>query len=241
MNLKIVTWNMAYWSHKALLKESWEYLVNEIDADIYLFQEASPPEWLENKPDFLWFEIGSKRNWGSGIFTKGLSLRHVPIQTPYIGSLVVGEVEIPDWGTLTVISLYGLLETIGTVGYAITTLHRMLSDLTGILNGHVGGRRQIILGGDLNASLQCDQNDGGKAHGIFFQRLEDFRLKNCFEPFYKDFVQTHRHHLSKKPWQNDYFFISRKLVKNLKSCTVLDNETVRKLSDHNPVMIELEL
>jgi len=241
MNLRIVTWNMAYWSHKGFFKESWEYFINEIDADVYLFQEARPPERLKDDPHFLWFAIGGKRNWGSGIFSKRLPLRHLPIQTPYIGSLVLGEVEIPEWGTLTVISLYGLMETIAGISYAIPNLHRMLSDLTGIFNGHVGGRRLIIMGGDLNASLQCDQNDGGKAHDIFFQRLEDFGLKNCFEPFYKGFVQTHRHHLSNKPWQNDYFFISRKLAKVLKSCTILDNETVRKLSDHNPVMIELEL
>jgi len=113
--------------------------------------------------------------------------------------------------------------------------------LTGILNGHIGGKRSIILGGDLNASIQCDIYDGGKAHQIFFQRLEDFKLKNCFTPFFGDFVQTHRHGRSDKPWQNDYFFISKTLSKNLKSCVVLDNENVKRFSDHNPVVIELEI
>jgi len=241
MKLKLATWNMAFWSHKTCHEEAWKYLIEEIDADIYLFQEACPHQELKDTPNFLWFEIGGNRNWGTGIYSKKYPIQHLPIQTGYTGSLVVGEVTITNDVELTIISLYGLLEKIGGTAYAITTLHRMLSDLTGILNGHIGGNRKIVLGGDLNASIQCDIYYGGKAHQLLFQRLEDFKLKNCFAPFFNDFVQTHRHNRSNEPWQNDYFFISKTLFKNLKSCVVLDNETVRRLSDHNPVLIELEL
>jgi exonuclease III len=239
MDLKLVTWNMAFWSHKRFLEQAWGYFIEEVDADIYLFQEACPPQELKDDPNFLWFQIGGNRNWGTGIYSKKYPLRRLQIQSDYTGSLVLGEVEITDNLKLTIISLYGLLETVGSTAYAITTLHRMLSDLTGIFNGHIGGKRNIILGGDLNASIQCDIYYGGKAHYLFFQRLEDFKLMNCFGPFFNDFVQTHRHHKSDKPWQNDYFFISQKLGKNLKSCVVLDNENVRKFSDHNPVAIAL--
>jgi len=241
MNLRLVTWNMAFWSHKTYLEEAWKYLFEEIDADIILLQESQPTQELKNDPNLLWFEIGGTRDWGTGIYSKKSPIRQLPIKSDYTGSLLAGEVRINDTVQLTIISLYGFLEPVGNTRYAITTLHRMLSDLTGILNGHEGGNRNIILGGDLNASIQCDMYDGGKAHQIFFQRLEDFKLKNCYAPFFGDFVQTHRHNKSDKPWQNDYFFISTTLSKNLKSCTVIDNEKVRRLSDHNPVLIELEL
>lgn len=241
MNIKLVTWNMAFWSHKAYLEEAWKYLLEEIDADIFLFQEANPPQELKDDSNLLWFEIGGSRNWGTGIYSKKYPIQHLPIRSEYTGSLVVGEAQITDIIELTIISLYGLLETVGSTSYAITTLHRMLSDLTGILNGHIGGKRNIILGGDLNASLQCDVHYGGKAHQIFFQRMEDFGLKNCFEPFFEGFVQTHRHSKSSRPWQNDYFFISTTLAKKLRSCVVIDNENVRRLSDHNPVVMELEI
>jgi hypothetical protein len=36
MNLKLATWNMAFWSHKNYLEEAWKYLLEEIDADIFL-------------------------------------------------------------------------------------------------------------------------------------------------------------------------------------------------------------
>lgn len=239
MNLKLVTWNMAFWSHRTHLVDAWNYFLGNVDADIYLFQESRPPQELTNDPNFLWFEIGDSRDWGTGIYSKTYPVKSLPVQSVHPGSFVVGEVIIPDQVTLTVISLYGLLEPVGNTKYAMTTLHRMLSDLTGLLNGHIGGKRKIVLGGDLNASLQCDKQDGGKAHQIFFERLEDFNLMNCYLPFYHDFVQTHRHPGSKEPWQNDYFFISKVFSKSLKACKVIDSEDVRRLGDHNPVLIEL--
>ena len=162
------------------------------------------------------------------------------IKTDYEGSLVLGEGKLSDNLMLTVISLYGLLETIGDTAYSITTLHRMLSDLTGILNGHIGGKKKIVLGGDFNASIQFDNMSGGRSHQIFFQRMDDFKLLNCFTPFYSDFVQTHCHFRSDKPWQNDYFFISKSIEKHLKSCSVIENDNVRRFSGHNPVEINLD-
>lgn len=240
--LKVATWNMAYWSHKSMLNQSWEYFLEQIDADIYLFQESRPPAHLIDDPNFFWFEI-ENRKWGTGIYSKKYPVKHLPVKTQYEGSLVLGEVQIAENKTLTVISLYGLLDKIEGRGYSITTLHRMLSDLTGILNGHIGGRRNVILGGDLNASLQFDpiSSPGGKSHHILFERIEDFGLVNCLKLFYDGHVQTLRHHKSTKPWQNDYFFVSNKLSKKLESCEVIDNEMIRKFSDHNPLVITLKL
>jgi exodeoxyribonuclease-3 len=169
MRLKLVTWNMAFWSHKTYLEEAWKYLFEEIGTDIFLFQESRPPEELKNDRNLLWFEIGGSRNWGTGIYSKKYPIQHLPIQSEYTGSVVVGEVKTTDTVELTIISLYGLLEKMGRTAYAITTLHRILSDLTGIFNGHIGGKRNIVLGGDLNASIQCDIYYGDKAHKIFFQ------------------------------------------------------------------------
>jgi exodeoxyribonuclease-3 len=153
---------MAFWSHKSFLDQAWTYFLEEVNADIYLFQEAYPPPTLKNDPNFLWFEIGGSRNWGTGIYSKQYPLRHLQIQSEYTGSLVLGEVKVAENLELTIISLYGQLESVGNTAYAITTLHRMLSDLTGVLNGHMGGKRNIILGGDLNASIQCDLYYGEK-------------------------------------------------------------------------------
>ncbi len=39
----------------------------------------------------------------------------------------------------------------------------------------------------------------------------------------------------------DYFFISKKLSKKLLNCEIIDNDKNRKYSDHNPVIITLEI
>ena len=118
----------------------------------------------------------------------------------------------------------------------------MLSDLTCIFNGHIDGKRTIVLGGDLNASIQWDPMQKNKSHKIFFDRLEDFNLNDCFKLSNKEFsVQTLRRHKSKIKWQNDYFFISKKSSKKLLNCEILDNDKIRMYSDHNPVIITVEI
>jgi len=136
------------------------------------------------------------------------------------------------------ISLYGLFEKVGNTNYSITNLHRILSDLTGILNSR---SKKIILGGDFNASLQFDKLQTGESHRIFFERLEDFGLINCYKPFHQNFIQTLRDPRSTTPWQDDYLFISNALTDKLISCEVLENDKIKTFSDHNPVMISLNL
>ena len=246
MKIRIATWNMAYWQYKKYFEEAWDYNLKEIYADIIFFQEARPSKRIQNdKEHLVWNEIGGNRPWGSGVYSKKYKLTEEIIKTEFKGAFSIASTNIED-KKLTFISLYGLMESNGpTKGYSMTNLHRMLSDLTGILNGHINGKRKIVLGGDFNASIQFDDIYGQKytpnAHKIFFERIKDFGLFNCFNPFYKDYVQTLRHHISKVKWQNDYFFVSKSISKKLINCEVVDNNKVRKYSDHNPVVITLDL
>lgn len=233
--MKIATWNIPYSFRSASSHDdAWEYYLDEISADYYLFQEAYPPEWVADEHDIVWEEVGKTRTWGSGVVSKDHTLHEVEVDTKFRGAVMVAESEFSSEYEFTLISLYGLLEDIGGVAYSIPNLHRMLSDLTGLLTY---GNRAVILGGDLNASEQLDDNYKLGTHRILFERLEAFGLTNCFDPFYDDYVQTHRHSRSDREWQNDYFFISDELVDSLHSCKVLDNKDVREHSDHNPVLI----
>ena len=118
----------------------------------------------------------------------------------------------------------------------------MLSDLTGLLNGHIGGRRNVILGGDLNASTQLDPRQGNRSHELLFARIADFGLEDSHTLSGNEgHVQTLRHRNSTVPWHNDYVFLSAGLAGRLKGYQVIDTEEVRKFSDHNIVVIEIEL
>lgn len=240
MKLSVSTWNMAYWDHKSLLREAWAYYKEDVDSDIKMFQESRPDYSVLHKNSLVWQEIGEARSWGSGVYSNKHPIRHFPFKTSSYGVVTAAEIEINPDMTLIVISLYGILEKINSQVYSITNLHRVLSDLTGILEGK-NTRDRVILGGDFNASLQFDDKQPVKSHKVLFDRIKAYGLHNCFEGYYTNFVKTYRCKRSIVPWQNDYIFISDALVPLLKSCSVFETDGVKKLSDHNIVRIELEI
>jgi hypothetical protein len=237
--LRIATWNMAYWSHRGMLDDAWKCYLTAVDADFYLFQEGRPS--ANRDQHFVWNEIGGPRDWGSGIYSPNHEIVEEDIGPNFKGALTIGNANVRGMA-LTLISFFGLMETIGRIKYAIPNLHRMISDLTGLLNGHVGGRRNIILGGDLNASTQLDPSQGNRSHEILFARIADFGLKDVHTlSGHEGHVQTLRHRRSKVPWHNDYMFVSTKLAGRLKGYQVIDTEEVRQFSDHNIVVIDIAL
>jgi exonuclease III len=239
MKLKIVSWNMGHWLHQSVSQKAWEFLEKSIAPDIMLLQEAMPP--LDRRTETcLWKEIGGRRNWGSGVLTKNLALKEIDIKNDYPGSLVVTDIILPDGSILVVISMYGLMDE---HGYAITTLHRMLSDLTHLIDGkfRAGGRPKIILGGDLNASPQWDDKYGTKTHRIFFDRLEAFGLVDCQGIMTEGRPRTLRHSRSTVPWVNDYIFASESLAKKVISHEIIESSEMNILSDHNPVVVTFDI
>lgn len=240
MKFSIATWNMDYWKRNILQRQAaWEYLTNTISFDIALLQEFVPPTEIDNKYELLYQEIGGKRNWGSGILSRGLSIQKLEIHSDYPGALLCADVKLSDETTLTVISLYGLIDK---DGYATTTLHRMLSDLTPLLHKNLG-TRLFIIGGDYNVSTQWDERYKNKdpSHKIVFERLEDFGLVNCTYKFFNKHVQTHHHSKSSFPWQNDYIHVSEKIFACLVSCEVVDDPQIHEFSDHSPVIAVFDI
>ena len=240
MKIKIATWNMAHWSHKRFSEDSWNYFLHELGCDVLFFQESFPDLSILQNERLVWNEIGNSRPWGSGVYSQEFKIREFSFKTDFFGAVTAAEITINEDLTIIAISLYGLMEKISNVTYAIPNLHRIFSDLTGILES-AKTKHRVVIGGDFNASLQIDAQQVGNSHEVFFGRLKEFGLINCFDKYYDDFIQTHRHSRSDKPWQNDYFFISKRLNSQLVNCEVIDNEKVREFSDHNPVIIELDI
>jgi endonuclease/exonuclease/phosphatase family metal-dependent hydrolase len=240
VKLKVAAWNMAHWTHRRFAEQAWDYLDKEIAADITLLQECVPPKDRQ-KNCCVWSAIGGKRQWGSGVLTIQLPIEEVRLdRNDYPGALTVAEVTLADKTKIIVVSMYGQLDGLS---YSITTLHRMLSDLTHLFNGELrpGGRPTIILGGDLNASVQFDPKQKNESHRIFFQRLEDFGLVDCQGPFNDQRQRTLRHSKSGFPWVNDYIFASATLAKKVVSRQVVEQPEMLGFSDHNPVVVTFEL
>jgi endonuclease/exonuclease/phosphatase family metal-dependent hydrolase len=155
----------------------------------------------------------------------------------------------------TAISLYGQWEVMpnGSM-YSCARLHRMISDLTGVLA--TSSRKPVVLAGDLNATTQGALSTDNQA-AIAFGRLRAWGLVDCIGHTRDDrprlpnctcpdgdacsHVRTYRHNhrVDSDPTQWDYAFVSGSLVRALARCEVIDRDAVWELSDHCPIVLEL--
>lgn len=163
------------------------------------------------------------------------------------GCLAIADIDVPMIGPVTFVSFYGLLDQ----GWAITTVHRLLSDLAPLL--HSKRKDLLVLGGDLNCSTQLAP-PWRAYHRNLFERIETLGLVDlvavtastrpklegcpCADSPCRH-VQTHMHARSRVPWHNDYLYATRKLADRLVACDVLDaGNPPWSLSDHRPVVAE---
>jgi exonuclease III len=270
--MRIVSWNMNRPSPSSRRHQNaWDYLKEELRADLVLAQEATPPRF----PVPLVYRPMGEGPYNNGSMVvglrPGLELRPWP-RVPLLESLpsAVPEGSLPDShpGACAVadvldhgrvmfsaVSLYGSWEMMpgarsagGKNMYGGPRLHRMLSDLTGLLAR--GPRRAVVLAGDFNVTSQWADSPDNEASAVF-QRLRAWRLVDCIthtrasRPRTSEcecpdgaacsHIQTHR-----SGSQLDYAFVSESVVPGLSACTVESVAIARDLSDHCPIVLDLD-
>lgn len=263
MRLRIATWNMNFWQTRASQESSWRFLDEVVSPDLALLQECVPPP---DRRRVVYREggISESRRWGSAV----VSYRHelepiaevksrygqgsLSLLDTHPGSVAVALVRVPSADPVVVVSVYGVIDE----GYAITTVHRILSDLTPLIDSPYG--RRVVIGGDLNCSTQLRPPHRAR-HANLFERVRGLGLVDLLEQTRDQreplrdcicddapscgHVQTHRHRQSRVPWQDDYLFASRELAAQLVSCRPVDagDPDPWELSDHCPVVAEFDL
>lgn len=272
--MRIVSWNMNRLGRsESSHKEAWDYIQHELNADLALVQEASPPERLKTK---VYSPIGEKPyNWGSAVVAlrADLALKARPrvsleqslpsavaqdaLPDCHPGASAVADVILNGQYLFTAISLYAQWEMMpgGKSMYAGPRLHRMLSDLTGVLAK--ANRNPVVLAGDLNVTTQGAKSLENEASAVF-ARLRSWRLAdcialtketrprlsncNCPEGDGCSHVQTFQRNSRTGGGikQLDYIFISQFITKSLLSCTVEGTSEAWRQSDHCPIIIDLE-
>jgi endonuclease/exonuclease/phosphatase family metal-dependent hydrolase len=172
----------------------------------------------------------------------------VPLRGTHPGSVAVAQATLPDHSTLTLISVYGLIDA----GYSVTTMHRILSDLTSLFDDRRYSQH-LLLGGDLNISTQMPAGHR-RRHQLVLERIQVFGLVDCLDRTLGDtrplaecpcgaatcrHIRTHRHgRRPQAPWQTDYLFASERRAAKLTACCAHDQEAAWALSDHCPVIAD---
>jgi endonuclease/exonuclease/phosphatase family metal-dependent hydrolase len=118
--------------------------------------------------------------------------------------------------------------------------HADLKRLVEVLGTTFAGRT-LLIGGDFNAARRFDEVYGGKRHGTFFAAMKTAGLHEVHWELHGREIQSFWGRQSKEAYQDDHFFVTTGWASRVRSCKVIDNEVVRRLSDHGPVEMELDV
>jgi len=263
-DLTLLTWNMNHWRQSVASRaDAWDHLAgtlaDDTGWDVALLQECAPPDdWPH---PILWVGI-DRYGWGTAVTARNGALREVVLEDDsHPGCVIAAEVTLGGTA-FTVASVYGRQEHTKRIDgepygmrYAITAVHRMLSDLTPLIDQRGRRRRPeaLVLAGDLNISTQLPPPDRERHAGLL-RRCAELGLTDgwtvspdaerapdcdCAAAPGCGHVRTHTHNRSTRPWQLDYVLANRAL--EFISCrTVIDGSTWDR-SDHAPVVAGLAL
>ncbi len=101
----------------------------------------------------------------------------------------------------------------------------------------------FILAGDFNSCRLAEQVWPGYRHLESFERAEDrYGMVNCF---WKEHNREERTYWKAcqdegEPFQDDHIFVSANLQERVQSCGVLDYQAFRGVSDHAPMVLEID-
>jgi exonuclease III len=224
----------------------WSRVVRQLRPDLVLAQECRPPEnsageRFRHAPHdaFCWRPAGS-RGWGSGLLARSASL--VPIPMPdYDGWVVGGEIRGTAWSgrPLLAFSVHG---PAGERGY-IRTMHLILDRIAAVRGG-----ADLVLGGDFNVAVGYrppgDRIRFLRGERALLDRLaSELDLVSCWQAANPDrpLAQTLRWTGNPRaPYHCDGIFVPRSWLPRLRSCRVVRGSRWRQLSDHNPVLADVE-
>jgi endonuclease/exonuclease/phosphatase family metal-dependent hydrolase len=102
--------------------------------------------------------------------------------------------------------------------------------------------RAAVVGGDLNSARLAEKVWPGYGHGPFFERIDKGDpWVDCCRRFHATEVQTFFGDSCSHPFQDDHIFASGDLSPRVRSCNVIVNDLTRSVSDHVPLVVELDL
>jgi exonuclease III len=256
--MRVVSWNMAYWSAPKAHDGAWRWIFDELRPDILFFQEAVPPEWVKAEREVVWAPAypGGKQPWGTGIVSRlplhparvppldewfrnlpaGNSGKGRPSIHGADGWLTTARVSVPVLGSVLVASVHspsfpiekGRLHGIDVTGMKL----KRNPDLwfLDVLFFFLRSMlgSRLLVGGDFNASRLLDKTLGERGNNEFFDRIKDEGFVSLHRLFHDADERTF-FQKGKGPHQLDYIYADQPVAEFARACSVHD---VQPCSDH---------
>jgi len=226
--MRVLTWNLGFWQHRSRQNKAWSFLRNELAPDLALLQEVSHPELLEGENMLL---KSISRRWGTAIYTRNMQIEELDFEG-YPGRVAVAELQTSTMQKLVAVSVHAPIIN----GRVFPYLSEIFDQIEEIVSG-----RMFIVGGDLNTARLAEKVWPGHGHGPFFERLNRSILFVCFRKFHHEEQQTIFRPGGKHPFQDDHLFTNHDIADCVKSCNAINNAATRSLSDHIPIIAEINL
>ena len=258
--LRLVAWNMNHWQQPMLPTNTrhggWEHLSNELRADVVLAQEAVPPNGSEQWRA-AYGEMAGHRDWGSAVVAHDphvlepirsvrarYSRRRYILDKSHPGSVAVARLTVADLQPITLVSVYGVWD-----GSPVGSMLRAMADLLPLFDSPDGAR--VILGGDFNVSRSTDNPRHLEQAEAVLSVIRSFGLVEA-KSLVADPPAGHAdcaclggpdcgHIATWRSAELDHLFVSSSLAAQVKALSTDATAVSNGLSDHVPLVLDLEL
>jgi exodeoxyribonuclease-3 len=232
--MKLVTWNCAMALHKKHEK------LLKFDADIMVIQECSRAFIKQSGRSQGWSSawFGKNLNKGLGVIAKApWTIREARALKPkWIAKLVIGG-PVP----LELYPVWACASDRRGENY-IGQVHLLLDILE-----RTNPSSSTIIVGDFNSNSVWDGGRRIKDHSAAVSRLRKLGMESAYHAFFKQIQGAERHPTlwftknKKKVYHIDYAFLSAKLSARLRRVEVGHHKEWLSISDHAPVLVELDV
>jgi endonuclease/exonuclease/phosphatase family metal-dependent hydrolase len=237
--MRIVTWNMGCGPRPSPYRkhhdEAWTYLLEELRPDVAFVQEAlvAKIDAARHDHSVTVCELEADVKAGTAVLVRGLAA------TP-AAKLVVSPATYAV--TSTVATPAGPLVVVSVHVYPGDDQHADLARLVEVVASSFAGM-PVLVGGDFNAARRFDEVYRRKKNkfGTFFEAMASAGFHEVHWALHGREVQSFWGRQTKEAYQDDHFFVTKSWATRVRSCDVIDNERVRRVSDHGPVMLDLDV
>ncbi len=233
--MRLISWDMGCGGPSRFRKThdaAWEYLIEELRPDVALVQETlkAAADWLKGRGELLMSTDTNPDN-GAAIFVRsGLRPIPVPMACPH-AFLAAADITSPE-GALRAVSVH-LYPHSGKAHQ--DNLRALLDTLTLAANG-----RRFVVGGDINASRRFDVICTAESRTVTSSPLPRWRNRELHDCHFGLHAKEERTFWGQGEYQLDHFFVESSRARSVRACEVLTTAETQRLSDHSPVLLELD-
>lgn len=206
--------------------------MNELRPDVALVQEAllSKVEAVRDTFAVKVCELATGVDAGTAVLVRGRDVTDAKAIAVSASSYAATVEVKTEAGPLTVVSAHVFPGKEQHVDLA-----RFVKLLAGTFEG------PVLVGGDFNSARRFDEVYGGKKHAGFFEAMAAAGFHEPHWRIHGKEVQSFWGRQAKEAYQDDHFFVSESWAGRVRECRVVDDAVVRRVSDHGPVVLEIEV